>query len=434
MTDERWVVLGLAHPRAGWFSELARWSTTAAIPVDFVKCVSPHEVRARLAGGRAYSALLVGGDVVGLDRDLVDSVRTAGAAVIVVDPVADRNWTELGVAGVLPGIIDRAGLLAALSEYATPIPRVSTVVADNPVEIESGWRGRLIAVTGIAGGGTSVVAMSVAQAFASEPSNSAMVLLADLALDADQGMLHDAREVMPGVQELVEAHRAGRLPIDQVRSLAFDAVGRGYHLLIGLRRHRDWTAIRPLAFASSLDGLLRSYRVVIADIDADVEGEDLTGSLDIEDRNAMARITVTRADVVVVVGLPTTKGLHALSRTIRSLLAVDVDADRIVAVCNRAPRGPRRRAEAVAALAALLGPDDTTKNIGNPVFLAERGDVEHSIRDGVCLSPALARPLHTELERRLDQRCALDPSAPSAPDEPEPVVPGSLGSWTEEAG
>ena len=28
---ERFVALGLAHARSGWFSELARWSTSAAV-------------------------------------------------------------------------------------------------------------------------------------------------------------------------------------------------------------------------------------------------------------------------------------------------------------------------------------------------------------------------------------------------------------------
>ncbi|NCG23844.1 MAG: hypothetical protein GWP47_06905, partial [Actinobacteria bacterium] len=83
MDDQRWVVLGLAHPRASWFSQLAKWATTAAVPIDFVKCVSANEVRARLSGGRAYSALLIGGDVVGLDRDLVASATSTGAAVLV---------------------------------------------------------------------------------------------------------------------------------------------------------------------------------------------------------------------------------------------------------------------------------------------------------------------------------------------------------------
>jgi hypothetical protein len=31
MRGERYVALGLAHARSGWFSELARWSTSAAV-------------------------------------------------------------------------------------------------------------------------------------------------------------------------------------------------------------------------------------------------------------------------------------------------------------------------------------------------------------------------------------------------------------------
>ena len=436
MSDDRWVVLGLAHPRAPWFSELARWSTATAIPVDFVKCVSPDEVRARLRGGRAFSALLVGGDVTGLDRDLVDSAHSVGVGVIVVDPVADRDWVELGVAAVLPGVFDRRELLAALGEHAMPIARVMPLASDDSAEGEGSRRGRLIAVTGPGGTGASVAAMAIAQAFGSEPGNAAMVLLADLALDAEQAMLHDACEVVPGIEELTEAHRAGRLPSDRIRSLGFDAADRGYHLLLGLRRHRDWTAIRPRAFAASLDGLLRSYGLVVADVDADVEGENLTGSIDVEDRNTMARTTIARADLVVVVGNPTTKGLHSLSRTVCTLLRADIAPERIVAVCARAPRSPRRRAEAVAALARLLEPDTAAGSIGNPVFMSERTDVEEAVRDGVRLPDALCRPLHAELVRRLDPVVSRGSAPPTTDNgtQTEAVIPGSLGIWTQETG
>lgn len=435
MSNERWVVLGLAHPRAGWFGDLARSATTAAVPVDFIKCMSADEVRARVSGGRAYSALLVGGDVSGLDRDLVASVRATGAAVLVVDPVSERDWAELGVAATLPGDFGRTELLNALSEHASRIARVVPLSSEPAAPAGAGWRGRLIAVTGAGGVGSSIVAMSVAQAFGSEPSNAAMVLLADLALDGEQGMIHDAGEVLPGVQELSEAHGAGRPSIDEVRSLSFDVDGRGYHLLLGLRRHRDWTAIRPRAFAAALDGLLRSYRLVVADIDCDVEGEQLTGSLDIEDRNVMARTVTQRADIVAVVGLPTTKGLHGLRRTIDRLRGEGIESHRIVAVCNRAPRGPRRRSELVRALATLLDDRAGSDEIGNPVFLAERGDdIETAIRDGIRLPPSLGRPLHAELTRRLESLGSR--SSVTGPPAPEPTVvaPGSLGSWTEEAG
>ena len=127
MSDDRWVVLGLGHPRAEWFSKLSRWSTAAAIPVDFIKCVSKDEVLARLNGGRSYSALLVGDDIVGLDRDLIDSVRIASATVIVVGSTFERDWNELGVATHLPEEFGRSDLLGALTDHAAPIANIAAV-------------------------------------------------------------------------------------------------------------------------------------------------------------------------------------------------------------------------------------------------------------------------------------------------------------------
>lgn len=429
MSGDRWVVLGLGHPRAGWFSELSRWSTAAAIPVDFVKCVSADEVRARLRGGRAYSALLVGGDVVGFDRDLVDSVRSVGACVIVVDPPGERAWAELGVAGVLTAGFDRTDLLSALTHHAAPIARIAAAPPHPPATTPDSWRGRLIAITGAGGVGRSTTAMAVAQAFGDE-ADSNSTLLADFCLDAELGMLHDCREVMPSVQELADAHRGGSLGPDQVRSLTFAAATRGYDLLVGLRRHRDWTAIRRRAFEAALESLLASYAVVIADVDADIEGESSTGSIDVEDRNLMARTTLTRADAVVVVGQPTTKGIHSLTRVLGALLSGGVTPERILPVLTRSPRRPRRRAEATGALARLLDADGAGRGLGNPVHISER-DIEDAIRDGARLPAALGRSLHGELQRRLEQPGADRPVTDAESVIPEPVVPGSLGAWTE---
>ncbi|MEZ5243915.1 MAG: hypothetical protein R2707_02370 [Acidimicrobiales bacterium] len=435
MNDDRWVVLGLGHPRAAWFSDMAKWSTTAAIPVDFVKCVSASEARIRLQGGRSYSALLVGADVSGFDRDLIESARTGGATVIVVGAPSHRDWADLGAAAALPPDFDRETLVSTLHTHARAVTRVSSLPFAGAVDKADVARGRLIAVTGPGGTGSSIAAMAVAQAFAAESTESGSVLLADLRLDAELAMLHDAREVIPGVQELTEAHRGGRLTVDQVRSLAFDARGRGYHLLLGLRSHRDWTAIRPQAFAASLDGLLSAYRLIVADIDADLEGEASTGSIDVEDRNVMARRSAATADIVVVVGNPTTKGIHALLRVARHLHRSGVAGERLVPVFTRATRNPRRRAESVRALAALVDAEPGLGDMGNPVFLTERNDVEDAIRDGQRLAVQLGRPLHAELLRRLD---LVDP--PSTADvgggdpQPLPVAVGSLGSWTEEAG
>ena len=125
---ERYVVLGLAHARSPWFSEVGRWSTAASLPVEFLKCVSIEEVRARLTSGRPFSAVLLDAGLPGVDRDLADVVRTTGAAVLVVDDGrARRDWSALGASAVLPAELTRSDLLDALVAHATPIGRGEAV-------------------------------------------------------------------------------------------------------------------------------------------------------------------------------------------------------------------------------------------------------------------------------------------------------------------
>ncbi len=435
MSGKRWTVMGLAHPRAGWFSELARWSTSAAVPIDFVKCMSASEVQVRLSGGRAYSALLVGDRVSGVDRDLVDAATTAGTAVIVVDPTVHRNWTDLGVSGVLPSPFSRADLISALEQHASPIATLTSSVTGGEINtpvLSGSWHGSLVAVTGSGGVGQSVTAMALSQALAGRSGNRGMVLLADLALDADLAMLHDARDVIPSIQEFAEAHRVGRMTVEDTRSMTFDVPQRGYQLMLGLRHHRDWTVLRERSFAASLDTMLRSFRVVVADITGDFEGEPETGSADVADRNLMSRSVIQRADVVVAIGAHGVKGVLSLARTIRSLLAVDAEPQRIVPVINRAPRSPSKRAESTRALAALLDSADLSEHLNGPVFVPERRDLEVALRDGIRVPTALGAPVLGEVVRRLES----EPSRAELPLDLEPqlIRPGTLGTWTEDVG
>src|SRR5205085_729703 len=106
--------------------------------------------------------------------------------------------------------LSRSGLLDALETHTVAIGRGDVLPAMNgPAAAPGPWRGRLIAVTGPGGTGASVAAIALAQGLGSDVRYGGLVLLADLALNADQAMLHDARDVVPGVQELVEAHRNG---------------------------------------------------------------------------------------------------------------------------------------------------------------------------------------------------------------------------------
>ena len=442
MTADRYVVLGLARVRAPWFGDVARWATSAALPLDFVKVVSAEEARARLRSGRPFSAVLVDGGLAALDRDLVQLAWQFGCVVIAVDDGrSTRSWRDLGVQAVLPAAFERDQLLDALRAVARPLARGDELAAPTQPSAEpagTAWRGRLVAVTGAGGVGRSTLAMAVATGLAADPRDRRLVVLADLALDGQHSLLHDAGDVVPALLELVEAHRGSALPPEQVRSFCFTVPDRGYDVLLGLRRHRDWTAIRPRALDAALDGLRGAYRLVVADVDADVEGEDECGSIDVEDRNVLARHTLAQADLVLVVGQAGVAGVHAHLRVTRDLLELGVVPERIVPVVNRAPRTPRLRAEAGTAFARLLAATNPGAVLASsPVHLPERRRVAELVRDNAAPPALLVRPLTGAVRGLLERagRAGDGPPVvvgPTGVPEPVPVVPGSLGSWTDD--
>jgi hypothetical protein len=443
MTAERYVLAGLARAHAAWFQDVARWSTSAVLPADFVMAMSVEELRARLQAGRSFSALLVDGGLPGCDRDLADLATVHGCALLVVeDGTTSRPWDEMGAAAVLPPDFTPDDLHGVLQAVARPIARPDVVVDQDPGELATApqiaWRGRVVVVTGSGGTGRSTLAMAVAAGLAADPRDQGLVLLADLALHAHQGLLHDAGDVVPGLYELVEAHRSTVLSPEAVRQLCFQVPHAGYDVLLGLRRHRDWAGLRPRPFGAALDALRRSYRLVVADVDADVEGQDDCGSAEVEERNLLARATLGQADLVVATGLAAVTGIHAHVRVLRDLLELGVPGDRLVPVVNRAPRNPRARAEVSRALTQLLGVSAPGRELATtPFFVPDRRRLDDVLRDEArppeSLVHALAGPVRALLER-LPARDLIDPlSTPR----PVAVVPGSLGSWSaaaEEAG
>jgi hypothetical protein len=436
MAGERFVVLGLARPRAEWFRAVGQWATSAAIPVEFLKCVSVEELRARLASGRPASAVLVDAGLPVVDRDLVQSARDAGCVVLVIDDGRlSRDWISLGAAAVLPGDLTREALLDALATHARTVDSAATAAIDeSPSRTDVPTRrGAVSAVCGPGGTGASTAAAALAQGLAGHERTAGPVLLADLALHAEQAMLHDVRDVVPGVQELVEAHR-GRLPDDdEVVRMTFDIVERGYHLLLGLRRARYWSTLRPRSFDAAFESLRRVFGCVVCDVTADFEGEDDGGSTDVEDRNLLARRTVLAADVVFVVGQPGVKGTHALVRVLAELAACGVPAGRVVPVLNRAPRQQRARAQLAATLADLAVPAMGGGRTPAPIFLPTR-KVEEAVRDAVGVPAPLPGVLAGAFHATLDHLGPATPPMAAAAPGPTAVTPGSLGAlWADEA-
>lgn len=423
--SDRYVVAGLARARTDWFSRVGRWATEASIPVEFVRCVSVAELRARLGGGRPFSAVLVGSDTPGLDRDLLALAREVNAAPIVVADEPPRDWLQLGAAAVLPSDLDRQTLLDTLGSVASPVRDVDVRNGDDPLETPEGrQQGRLVAVTGPGGTGASTVAMALAQGLAGNDHGA--VLLADLRRVAEQAMLHDSRVVVPGLQELVDAHRGVDPPVTTVVDGTFAVPARGYRLLLGLRRPRQWTTLRPRALEAALAGVRRAFAVTVADVDPETEGEEETGSVDVEERHLASRLTLARADAVVVVGDASTKGLYSLARLLGDLLAFGVPPQRVVTVCNRGARSARQRAEVARSLAALLEGQLGGRELASPIHLPER-KVEQAVRDGVALPSPLPGDLAAAVAPLLSRPRSAEALAPT----PVPVAPGSLGLLAE---
>lgn len=425
MSGERYVLLGLAPPRASWYRDVSHWATSASLAAEFIKCLSGEEVRARLGSGRLHSALLVDLGSPDFDRDLIAAAEVAQTPVIVVagNRRPDRSPGDLGVAAVLDAGFSLDDLVEVLAGAARPIERGDRLPPRLADEDAPPWRARLISVCGPGGTGASTVAATLAQGLAADPSFGRRVLLADLALRADHAMLHDVPELGPGLQEVVEAHRLGRPTPEDLRRSSFDIPGRGYQLLIGLRRQAAWAVLRPRAVEASIDGLRQAWQVIVADVTGDVEGEEDTGSADVEERNALARTATVRADVVVVVGSAGLKGVHSLTLLIQALVGHGVEPARILPCINRAPRGPRARAQVASTLASLLG----GVQVSSPVFLPER-NVEEAFHDGLRLPPALVQPVTGGVQAMLDRLADHAPAAAAV----SAIAPGSLGSWAEQ--
>jgi len=428
--DERYVVLGLARSRCRWFVELAHWATAAVAPIEFIKCLTAEEARAVMGAGRRVSALLVDGGLSRFDRDIVDAAAAAGAPTILVeDPRSARDWEALGCAAVLDAEFSRDQLVDVLGRWARRVERASDRNAARVDLDPAVCRGRLVAVTGAGGSGTSTVAMALAQAMADAGLEVGLV---DGCRRADLAMYHDVGDVIPGLPELVELHRADTADPDQIRSLLFGIDDRGYRLLLGLRRARDWAGLRPRAVEAALDGMRRTHDVVVVDHDADLEREAETGSVDIEDRHAVALATVSSADLVLLVSRPGVKGLHDLARITDDLCRSGLPAHRIVPVVNGAPRSAATRAQLARAVRELtMARSVEGGGLRSPVFIRTVRGLEGRHRAADRLPEQLTRPLARAVDQAMVRAAAagvVDRGNGPVHHTPERIRPGDLGT------
>lgn len=425
MAPDRYVILGVARPRAEWFAQLARWSNDGSLPASFIKCLDADEVVARAAGLGRVSMTILDGDAHGVDLDLFGRLARYCDLVVVVDDNDRRPWTRLGANRVWPTTLTVPMVRTVLEEEAAVAGAASLDVAlqamaGDTIDDVLAPGGSSIAVIGRSGAGTSTLAAALAQGLADDPTRAGRICLADLALDASQALLHDSGDVIPGIQELAESHQRSRPSRRAVRRMTFEVEQRRYDLLLGLRRPSDWPAVGHREFTAALASLRRVYSYVVCDVDGTLEGEAETGSIDVEERHGMARHTVSSADVVVVVGRPDVRGLHQLVRTCDAVEDLGVDSVRILPAVNRAPRSPQTRAELTRTIAHLrqggLG-----EGVPSPLFLPTRRHLDRTHRQVSRLPDSLTHPLRDAV---LATVTSIGPSAPAPAVPPLRLVAG----------
>lgn len=385
MTHHRVATLGRPGPR--WPRAVARWSASATLPLDATTCMTAEELRA-LVAAQPVGLAIVDAGLPGVDRVLAGELRRAGTALAVVDgPGLAAAVAGLEPDAVLADDFDADALAAVLQAQARMRTRdtVSTPAdappSDRPLA-------RLVAVTGAPGVGTS----TVAQAAATHLAATADTLLADLALDADQHVRH-AVVAGAGLFDLAEALR--HRPARAVEPVTVPTSG-GYALLAGLHRRQEWTVLDPDTSARVVDRVRRTREHVVVDVDADLDGRTESGSVDLEERNALARAALPAADLVVVVGRTSTTGVHRLARLLLHLRSHGLAADRLRPVLNQA--GPVGGREAGRALARLL---DRVE----PGPWARVGTVAHDRRVEACVRDG--RPLPGRFVRRVADATGL---------------------------
>jgi len=315
------------------------------------RCYDLGDLLAVAAAGQAEAAVVAAGTR-WLDRDALARLGAAGLVVGGVAPAGDeageRRLRQLGLlvaSEVDPpdALVDQARAALAAEpgeeEEASPPSPDEDASPPSPDHVagqpESDARHVLAAVWGPKGApGRTTVAVNLAFEAAAAGGE---VLLVDAdtyggAVAQTLGFLDDA----PGLGWAARLAGRGELDVLRLWQSVRRAAPGGPRVLPGLPRAELWTEVRPGTWEAMLELFRAAFPVTVIDAGFCLEeDEELLYDQVRLRRNAVTRLAVEQADLVVAVARADPVGLHAFIRGYQDLRDLGVPASRVRVVVNQ---------------------------------------------------------------------------------------------------
>jgi MinD-like ATPase involved in chromosome partitioning or flagellar assembly len=398
-----------------WESALVQACQEGAVRAIVVqRCYDAGDLLAVAASGKAEVALVASG-MRWLDRDTVVRLGSAGLAIVGVVPAGDEHaelrLRQLGIDQVAQGNARPATLI----EYARaavagrtdghggpggdrsgqarqlPGPRTEAVRAESaevdadenagaPDGADSG--NALVAVWGPKGApGRTTVAVNLA--FEARPL-AGEVLLVDA--DTYGGSISQTLgflEEHPGLAWAARSSSRGELDGPKLWHATHRAGPGGPRVLSGLPRADLWTEIRPGTWQSLLELFRLSFRLTVVDVGFCLEEEEelLYDHVRFR-RNAVTRIALQQADLVIAVARADPVGLHDFIRGYQQLRDIGIDPRHVRVVVNQV-RGALFGDDGVPQIRAAL---NRYLGVEPSVFVPyDRGAMDNALMVGKAL-------------------------------------------------